>query len=206
MKKALQVLCFVLLGLALVQASANAQVDFTVQAQVPASTQASFSVSQVTPGNPDVFTPVNTTDLDFGQLSLDTTNNIFLPAYYWVIDVGANGAGMPNLQFSYTDTANPNGALNNGTGLGGHGTIAYSEVVTNANGSQTVNLIRGEALQQANTSGGISNTDYPNGFLRISVGVATGDSTLQEGNATPFTATDQPGNYSGTVTITATFD
>lgn len=197
-----------MIGMVALSASvANAQSQpFTVQANVPAATSASFSVSKVIPGTPETFVPTATTNLDFGTLTLDTTNNIFVPAHFWVIDVGANGAGSPDIAVTYTDTANPNGALNNGTGLGRRGTISYAEVVTNADLSQTVNLIRGESLSQANTSGGVNETAFDNGFLRVSVGVATGDPALQEGNATPFTALDNPGNYSGTVTLTATFD
>lgn len=193
-------------GLCVIAQPASAQVDFTIDAEVPAADGATFAVSQVTPGPPEVFTPLNTFNLDFQTLTLDAVNGIFLPSFFWVVDVGSNGAGFPDVQYSYTDTANPNGGLNNGTGLGARGTIGYSEVVTNPDGSQTVNLIRGESLQEANTSGGIDETDYANGFLRFSVGLATGDPTLQEGSATPFTAGDQPGIYSGTLTVTATFD
>ena len=206
MKKALSILCWAVFAALFVQTTVFAQVDFTVQAEVPASTAATFAVSQVTPGPPEVFTPVNTTDLNFGQLSLDTVNGIFVPAFFWVVDVGVDGAGQPDVAFSYTDTANPNGALNDGSGLGGRGTISYAEVVTNPDSTQTVNLIRGEALQDANTSGGIDETDYVNGFLRFAVGIATGDPSLQEGTATPFTGLDASGNYSGTLTVTATFD
>ncbi len=206
MKKLLLAVIAALAGLTLMAMPASAQVDFFIDAEVPAANGATFAVSQVTPGPPEVFTPVNTFNLDFQTLTLDTVNGIFIPSFFWVVDVGSNGAGFPDVQFAYTDTANPNGGLNNGTGLGGRGTIAYAEVVTNTNGTQTVNLIRGESLDDANTSGGIDETDYANGFLRFSVGIATGDPSLSEGSATPFTAADQPGTYSGTLTVTATFD
>lgn len=208
MKKLILTMIALFSGLSLIVAPVYAQVNFFVDAELPASNGATFAVSQVDPGPPIVFTamPAGFTALDFGLLSLDPVNSIFLPDYFWVIDVGVNGAGGADVQFAYTDTANPNGALNNGHGLGGHGTISYAEVVTNPDLSQTTNVIRGEALQQSNTSGGIDETDYQNGFLRLSVGIATGDPLLQEGNATPFTSLDQPGTYSGTLTITATFD
>ncbi|MBP9854053.1 MAG: hypothetical protein KBD53_04205 [Candidatus Omnitrophica bacterium] len=207
MKKLFLSLVAVLAGLSLTVAPVYAQVQFFVDAELPASNGATFAVSQVDPGPPEVFTlqAPGFDALDFGLLTLDVDNGIFLPDYYWAIDVGANGAGSPDLAFAYTDTANPNGGLNNGTGLGGRGTIAYMEVLTGSGGAQTVNLIRGEALQQSNTSGGIDETDY-DGFLRFAVGIATGDPLLQEGNAVPFTASDNPGTYSGTLTVTATFD
>jgi hypothetical protein len=179
---------------------------FTVQANVPASSTATFNVSRVVPGTPEVFTPTATTNLDFGTLAFNTGLGIFLPAHFWVIDVGANGAGSPDIGVTYTDTANPNGALNGTNGLGRRGTIAYSQVVTNPNLSQTVTLIRGESLAQSNTAGGVNETAFAAGFLRVSVGIATGNVSLQEGNATPFTSLDKPGTYSGTVTLSATFD
>ena len=182
------------------------QVPFTVQAQVPAASAATFTVSRVTPGNPEVFTKVNTTNLDFGQLTLDTENGIFLPAFYWVIDVGSNGAGRPDLQVAYSDTSNPNGNLNNGKGLGGRGTITYAEVVVNPDLTQTVNVIRAESLAQSNTSGGVNENAFANGFLRLAVGLATGELDVEVGNAAPFTTGDNPGNYAGTVTLTTTFD
>ncbi len=208
MKKLILFLIAVFAGLSLIAVPAHAQVNFSIEADVPASNGATFAVSQVDPGPPEVFTPMapGFTALDFGLLSLDTANGIFVPAFFWVVDVGANGAGFPDVAFSYTDTANPNVGLNNGTGLGARGTIAYSEVVTNPDLSQTVNLIRGESLQQTNSSAEINENDYSDGFLRFSVGIATGDPLLQEGNATPFTALDNPGTYSGTLTVTATFD
>jgi len=208
MKKIILFLVAVFAGLSLIAVPAHAQSEsFFIEAELPASGTATFAVSRVIPGSPETFIPQapGFDALDFGLLTLDAVNGIFLPTYFWVVDVGADGAGSPDVAFSYTDTANPNGAVNDGTGLGARGTIAYSEVVTGP-GGQTVNLIRGEALRQANTSGGINENDYSDGFLRFSVGIATGDPLLQEGNATPFTALDNPGNYTGTLTVTATFD
>ena len=187
---------------------AAAQTDFFIDAYIPPADGAVYTVSKVTPGTPDVFEvqAAGFDTLDFGQLDLDAGLGIFLPAYFWVVDVGTNGAGFPDLQFAYVDTFNPNGALNDGSGLGGHGTVAYLEVVDNGNGTQTVNLIRGESLNDANSSGGLDETQYANGFARISFGIATGDPGLEEGNAVPFTPADATGTYSGTFTITASFD
>jgi hypothetical protein len=80
------------------------------------------------------------------------------------------------------------------------------EVVTNADLTQTSNVINGMSLTEVNAFGPIQETAFANGFLRVFVGVATGDPTLDEGNANPFTASDQPGTYSGTLILTATFD
>lgn len=182
-------------------------VPFTIDAEILSSSTATFNVSKVTPPgtSKDDWQAYASTNLDFGTLTLDTDTGIFAPAQYYVIDVGVNGAGNPDIDTLYSDTANPNGAPNDGTGLGRRGTVAYSEVITNLNGTQTVNLIRGESLSQAD-GGLVGETQFAAGFLRVSVGIATGDPTLQEGNAVPFTTLDQPGVYSGTLTISATFD
>jgi len=184
----------------LATAPANAQVDFFIDAEIPLAGNATFSVSKVTPGNPDVFDPMDTFNLDFGILSLDEVNFIFLPAFFWVIDVGSDGIGFPDLDFVYVDTANPNGALNDGSGLGGHGTVTFSEVDGN-----TVTLIRGQSFQQTDGDS-INDEDHPDGFLRIAIGIATGDPNLEEGDAVPFTQADVNGPYSGTLEITAFFD
>jgi hypothetical protein len=183
-------------------------VDFTIEADLPASNGATFAVSKVTKNasNQDVFTAFPSTNLDFLTLSLNTDLGVFLPTFAFAIDVGANGAGQPDIQASYTDTANPNGALNNGDGLGGHGTITFLEVVTNPDLTQTSNVINGMSLGEVTAFSPIQETAFADGFLRIFVGMATGDPNLDEGNATPFTALDQPGTYSGTLTLTATFD
>lgn len=215
MKKLTLILALVLSVLLAIVPLISAEI-FNIEAVLPASSSATFTVSRVVPGTPEVFTVVATNDLNFSTLTLDPVNFIFLPAFFWVVDIGTDGAGQPDLQFLYADTANPNGALNNGTGLGGHGTISYQKVVTNSDLTQTVTLIRGEALQQANTSGGINETDFAGGFLRVSVGIATGDPgdsdatpprpPAEEGNAAPLTQSDAPGTYSGILTMTATFD
>lgn len=208
MKKSVLFIMLLVLGVVMGVTPVFAQTsqDFTIQATVPDSNAATFNVSRVFPGPPEVFQPLSTTTLDFLTLTLDTVNGIYTPEFFWVVDIGSNGVGMPDMQFSYTDTANPNGAINDGTGLGGRGTIAYSEVVTNPDTTQTVNLIRGESLAESNTSGGIDEILFLNGFLRVSVGIATGDPLLQEGVAVPFTALDAAGLYSGVLTMTATFD
>lgn len=186
-----------------------AQVSFFINANLPASNTASFAVSRVLVGPPLTFQPqpAGTVNLNFGTLALDPVNGIFVtsPAHYWVIDVGSNGAGMPDILADYTDTASPNGALNNGEGLGGRANFNYAEIVTNPDLSQTTNDIATVALDDVQSLA-IPETAFSDGFLRMSVGLATGDPAGPTTDATPFTAADQPGAYTGTLTVTATFD
>ena len=208
MKRINLMLVAALTALAVASTPALAQVEFFIDAELPAADTATFGVSKVFVGPPENFIaqPPGTVNLDFGLLSLNT-DGIFLPdpGFYWAIDVGSNGAGHPDVALSYTDTANPNGGLNNGDGLGGRATANFAEVVTNPDNTQTVNDITKVALGSVGSlpGGGINETQFADGFLRISVGIAV-DATVA--NASPFTTLDEDGVYSGTLTITATFD
>ncbi len=177
-------------------ADANSEV-FTVSATVPGATGGSFAVSKVTAG---VFTSQASNNLAFGTLTFDATNNIFVSAYYFAIDIaGTGGAGFPNISIAYADTGSPTGAV---AGLGDRGTLSYSKM-TQSGGVDTETAIDGMSLGEANNLT-ISPSAVAGGWLRINIGIATGDPSLSEGSAVPFTAADAPGAYTGTVTITAT--
>ncbi len=194
---------FAILGLTASIASAQSSETFTVQAEILPSNGATFSVSKVTPGNPDQFQSVNTTDLDFGVLTLNTNLGIFLPSFFWVIDVAPNGAGNPDIDIEYLDTGAPAGAI---ATLGQRGTISFAEVIPQPNNQpDQVNVIKGESLAEADGDS-IDETQFAAGFARISVSTATGDPNLQEGTAQPFTALDKDGVYNGQLKITTTFD
>jgi len=195
------------LALMLLSSPGFAAVDFFIDAELPSSNSASFNVSKVFVGPPLNFIPTPTFNLDFGVLSLDDVNGIFVtnPAFYWVIDVGSNGAGMPDVGVSYANTATPPTATHN---LGAHATVNFAEIVTNPGTppTQTTNDITTVALNNVGSlpGGGINETQFSDGFLRISVGIYTGPAPIT--GASPFTALDAPGVYSGTLTLTATFD
>lgn len=175
---------------------ANTEI-FTVSASVPGATGGSFSVSKVTGG---VFAPQASNDLAFGTLTFDATNNIFVGAYYFAIDIGGTGgSGFPSISVAYADTGSPAGAI---AGLGDRGTFSYSKM-TQVGGVDVETAIAGMSLGESNLLT-ISPSAVTGGWLRINVGMATGDPTLSEGAAVPFTAADAPGAYTGTVTITAT--
>lgn len=175
--------------------SANSEI-FTLSAQVPASTGASFGVSKVIGGQ---FTEHNSNNLSFGELTLNTELGIFLASHFFAIDVGGSaGAGVPDISVQYFDTGSPNEATAN---LGDRGTFSYSSVVQSG-GDDIVTLKDGMSLHQANTLL-IDSDDLDGGFLRIIVGMATGDEALDEGDAVPFNLGDAPGTYTGTLTLTA---
>ena len=195
-------------------ASSAMAITFPITANIEAADEATFTVSQVFvtddgQGGQDLdFQEYNLATLDFGTMELNE-NGIFAPdpvPFYFAIDVGSNGAGMPDIEVVYTDTNNPNGALNNGTGLGGHATLNFAEIITNPDLSQDIgDLNTTIALQDFATinGGNIDDQTFADGFLRISLGTCNGD----EGTScSPFTALDSPGSYEGDLTLTATFD
>jgi hypothetical protein len=183
--------------------------QFEIQAQIDPADTASFTVSRVlgdgTQASDWTVQAPGFSDLNFGTLQYNAVLGIFLPnpPHFWVIDVGSNGAGMPVVDAHYEDDNNPNGAPNNGTGLGAHAAFTYSEI-SGPEGSQVDTVIDKLALDHVKNLQ-ILDTDYADGFLRIAIGLVTGDSSTPDG-ASPFTALDQPGIYTGTLVLTATFD
>jgi hypothetical protein len=192
--------------------------DFIVRATIPAANGATFVVSKITQtANGLTFTPQATTTLDFLTLPFVTKDaqgnslNIFLAPFFWGIDVASNGAGNPDVQIQYTDAQNPNATAANGrAGLTKKGTLTAFRVqqsVVNGNTVDTPTVIR-QGILGAFTGAGQTiqdQIDLKTGFLRIFLGISTGDPAGVAGSE-PFTALDKPGVYSGTLTLTATFD
>lgn len=181
-------------------ASAQTVQDFFLTAEIPAASSVSFNVSEVDLGPPITFTPVSSTSLTF-TMNLNAGLGIYLPETFYAIDVASGGgAGNPNVLLEYVDTNNPNGSVGaNGLSAKGVATVVR---VSGSEGSQT------ETEVEKDTLGGISGTtvtsaDLAGGFMRLYLGIATGDTSDPTG-AEPFTNADQPGLYQGTITLTAT--
>ncbi len=201
------------------QAFAQAQ-DFIIRATISPASGVAFVVSKVTAdanGNITSFIVQNTTTLDFATLPFVTkdpqgnTLNIFLPQFFWAIDVGSLGAGNPDVQVKYVDQQNPNTtAGSTRAGLTKKGILTSFRVEQSTN--QQGNLVDNPILLSSSTLSGftgagqtINETQINGGFLRFFLGISTGAAGEATG-AEPFTALDAPGTYSGTLTLTATFD
>lgn len=207
------------IGLASSQAYAQTQ-DFIIRATISPASGVDFVVSKITAdanGNITSFIVQNTTTLDFATLPFVTkdsqgnTLNIFLPQFFWAVDVGSLGAGNPDVQVEYVDGDNPNTtAGNNRAGLTKKGILTSFRVEQSTN--QQGDLVDNPILLSSNTLSAftgagqtINETQITGGFLRFFLGISTGD-TGEAAGAEPFTALDAPGTYSGTMTLTATFD
>jgi len=208
---------FIALGVCLFSAAASwaSTATFTVSATVPLATGVGFTVSQVN-ASTNVFTtePQGFTNLDFGTLTYTNVGTasapsyIFLPSYYWAIDVAATGgSGAPDTTVTYTDGSHPSGATST---LGVKGTVMFvKETYTGATTPPNETAISGLPKQRYIdlSSLHIPYTDVTGGWLRAYVGIWNGNTTQtypDPANGQPFTAADAAGTYTGTMTFTAT--
>lgn len=223
MKKTLFKVLSALLVVILTAAQSFAQdpQPFEIRAKIDAASGVEFVVSKVTAdanGNITSFVIQETTILDFLTLPFVTqdnqgnTLNIFLPQFFWAVDVGSLGAGNPDVQIQYVDQGNPNETAGNGrAGLTKKGIVTAFRVEQSTN--QQGQLVDNPVLLLSNifntfTGAGQTiqdQTQLVGGFLRLFVGISTGANTEPSG-AEPFTALDAAGIYSGQLILTATFD
>jgi hypothetical protein len=209
MKKLMLTLAVAFSALLIVQLRLAGAETFPVTAEVPAADTAVFTVFQVTGDgtDPSDWTEQASgfTDLDFGMLSYNSGLGIFLADHFWVIDVGVNGAGNPDVTVTYTEGNNPNSP---NPGLGGHGVISFTRMETDGV-TETQNPLFSSDFGGCSPCN-VDETDIDGGWLRMGVGLATGDPDLEEDDATPFTAADAPGEgpdaYAGSFLVSAVFD
>lgn len=180
-----------------------AQVSFTVSATIPAATGVSITATKIT----GTTWGSTVTALDFDPMTLDTDNGVWLPDHFFAIDVAATGgAGAPDVTAKYVEGSKPSGQTN---GLG-YKSLATFVKVTGPDDDQTETQMtaHGPKKPLKDLSGGgeqITDTEISGGFLRIYVGIFPGDDPdVTAAGGEPFTNADQPGDYDGTLTITAT--
>ena len=213
--KKLTALGLVALAVTVATAAIAEDKTFTVSATVPAATGFSINASRVD-STTNQFTPVATSELGFDPLTLtvvdeDTGDAIFLPDHYFAIDVGSvGGAGNPDVTLTYLEGLNPN-ATNPNTppqGLGWKATTTFLRITKDSTGQeqQTGITAQPKRLLKDLTGVLIDDSDIGAGFLRIILGLYTGDTTGQfpDSGGFPFSQGDAPGQYTGQLTISAT--
>lgn len=214
MKKSLFIAVLAVLALG---TAARAEV-FPITATIPAATKVNFVVSAVTPGATPVFTDNGGLNLNFatagGGMQFDTDNGIWTGSRFFAIDLApSTAANIPapgnysSITFSYGSNVVPAGQPA-AEGLNKRATITAVRV-SGAAGSQTETPVITARAIGVGTIPSLTQADVTGGFLRVYVGLATGE--LQAGtqnpvaaNSVPFTNGDTPGTYTGTLTITAT--
>jgi len=197
--------------------AARAEV-FPITATIPAATKVNFVVSQVTPGATPAFAANGSLNLNFstagGGMSFDTTNGIWTGSRFFAIDLApATAADIPapgnygSITFTYGANTVPAGQPA-AEGLNKRATIAAVRV-SGAIGAQTETPVIPARAIGVGTIPSLTQSDVAGGFLRVYVGLATGElvagtTTPVAANSVPFTNGDTPGTYTGTLTITAT--
>ena len=183
---------------------------FPITAAIPAATTVAFKVSEVTPGSPPTFADHNSFSLDFtasNGMQYDTVNNIWVAKKFFAIDlspVTAQGVAAPgtygSISFSYSANVVPAGQPAN-EGLNKRAGLTAVKVV----GTTETQLRNGNI---GSSFAPLADADVAGGFLRVYVGLSTGQLNAQNQpvvpGTVPFTNGDKPGTYTGTLTITAT--
>jgi hypothetical protein len=145
------------------------------------------------------WTPTEGAVMTFGSLRYDGTNKIWTAPNYFVVDISNNnGVGSPNVTVQYAENSKPAGQNH---GLGWKAGIAfqkvtYPDVAVPCPGHEQRKPLH--ALDGVVES--ISSAQLSGGNLRLYVGLSDGTSNTA---GEPFTNADMPGDYTGTLTITA---
>lgn len=183
-----------------------AATTFTISAVIPTATSVNITAASV-PAAGGTFTAITGSTLAFGTMTFDSTvpaggttaPNIWRAPNYFAIDVANNGAGAPNVTVTYAEGSKPTNQTN---GLGYKGTMDFKKV-TGSGTTTTDNVLAAHSKKALKDVANehITPAELAGGWLRLYIGLADG-STGAPGEA--FTNADQPGTYTGTVTITAT--
>jgi hypothetical protein len=188
-------------------AMAQTTTNFTVSAVVPGGSGIGVTVNSVNSTGTPVFTPVSGTALNFAPnpLSFNTTTNTYTASNYFTLDVAVTGgSGSPDTTVTYAEGSNPNNSATNG--LGSRSSIKFMKEVYTSSSTPSTETSEGYTTLYAQEGAGthIPYTTVSPGWLRLYVGLCTGNTSTDPANCKAFTATDVSGTYSGTLTISAT--
>jgi hypothetical protein len=176
---------------------------YTVSASVPAGSGVGITVNSVNTAT-GVFTPVTGTTLTYSPLSFNSTNNVFLANNYFTLDVAVTGAGAPQTTVSYVAGSVPTGATST---LGSNSSLAYDkEVYTSSSTPPTQSTIPGfptVVLSSLTTAQTVPYTSVNGGWLRLYMGLCTGNTSTDPAGCKPFSGADAVGSYTGSLTVSA---
>ncbi len=142
-------------------------------------------------GTTDDTAPYN---MDFGQLTADTVNNILVADTYYAVGVGV----VSNVPWTFTHTATS--ITGSGEDLDDNVNVSF----VSTDGSSDTSL---DKLSYANAKGNVTYTDadFASGrWLRIYYGIATGEEGGDAPGAEPIPIDQPTGTYSGTVNLSVT--
>jgi len=175
---------------------------FVVSADVPSATTVSITATKML-GADDSVVETDVTALNFntgGKLVYKPALGIFLSDFYYAIDVGVgDGVGaVASVTTSYTVGGAPQAI-----GLEKKATATFVKAVSS--GSEA-NIGPGKVLLSSLIAGStVNSTAWSGGWFRVYVGIYDGgDATLNADGGVPFTGADAVGQYTGTLTLSAT--
>ena len=202
----------VLLGQAAMAANST---TLTLTATVPTASSIGFTVNSIDITS-KTWTLQSTTTLGFLPaigMNYVTANgaNIYAPSNYFAIDIApVGGSGTPNTTVTYTEGTNPNGTTN-GLGTKAGATFDKEVYVTSSSNSETAVAVgnNGKLMLSQLSSTNISNSLVNGGWLRMYLGICTGNTNAANGpvdptGCKPFTTNDAQGQYTGSLLISAT--
>jgi len=192
--------------------------DFEVTVNIPFATGVSITASQFASSD-DAFQGF-VTEFDFDPMDFDAGLGVFLPNHYYAVDVGVTGgAGTTDVNFAYSELSTDRPDDQPATGsFGFRSTATFFRVLGGPlpedQDQQPLPIAHGTnastQLLKNFFSGGvdIAGSDLNGGFFRVFIGVYPGGDIngvdIASDGGAPFTTSDEPGLYKGTVTITAT--
>ncbi len=172
-------------------------VTYPLTATVPEATGAVIEAYRVVDGTWD---EDPTSELDFNPLEFDPEYGFWAPAHYFVITVaGEGGAGNPTSTFTYTNGQNPNAPGRPEDGLGYKTVITFNKFIDLVGEEE---IYQTQILQNADSGITVTPAQLTGGSLRVYLGIYTGEDEVEE--AQLFLNTDEPGEYTGTLTISST--
>ncbi len=179
-----------------------AQTTFTVSATIPdPPATISITVDSVN-SSTNAFTqePAGTTALSFDPMTFNTTFSIYLPDHYFALNIGVTGgSGEPDTTFTYNEGTNPNGSTK------GFGTKSSATFAEETSSGETLLTAHGPKKMLINLNNEhVAYTELATGsYLRVYLGVCTGNTSTDPAGCAPFSNADVAGEYTGSLVVTA---
>jgi hypothetical protein len=138
-------------------------------------------------------------------LKFNPVTGIWISDHYFAINIGlANGGGSLSTEVAYLNEVSPAGQTR---GLGYKTTAKFVKVYIDDDDKEAEGDVDPRIVLLKDLAGGVTvpASAVAGGYLRIYVGIYDGSNdTLNDQLGEPFTNSDKPGPYSGTLRITAT--
>jgi len=195
-------------SLLLFSQAAMAQTNYTVSAAVPLAGGTNIAVEQVmgTGSSSSDYSSVSGGTITYQPLTWDAANHVYQGANYFTFDVTANGSGSVATTVKWTEGTQPANAINK---LGTNSSVKFAKETFVSSSSTTESAISGPFVLSNATNTAITSGQVSGGWLRVYMGLCTGNTSSANGAVDPagcktFGANDPHGSYTGTLSFTST--